>query len=106
MMKRTLMNPVLNKEFKLRFRSFKSFLGVLFYVFAIGIIVLGIIFVGQLGSMGGVNPEDSRMMFMVLSVLQLALIVFITPGLTAGVISSEREQTNIEHVINNDAKLN
>ena len=56
-MKRTLMNPVLNKEFKLRFRSFKSFLGVLFYVFAIGIIVLGIIFIGQLSSMGGVNQE-------------------------------------------------
>ncbi len=99
MMKRTLMNPVLNKEFKLRFRSFKSFLGVLFYVFAIGIIVLGIIFVGQLGSMGGVNPEDSRMMFMVLSVLQLALIVFITPGLTAGVISSERERQTLNMLL-------
>jgi ABC-2 type transport system permease protein len=98
-MKRTLMNPVLNKEFKLRFRSFKSFLGVLFYVLAIGIIVLGIIFVGQLNSMGGVNPEDSRMMFMILSVLQLALIVFITPGLTAGVISSERERQTLNMLL-------
>ncbi|RID87199.1 ABC transporter permease [Peribacillus asahii] len=94
-MKSWLMNPVLNKEFKLRFRSLKSFLGVLFYVLAIGIIVIGMIFVQQLSSMGGVNPEQSRELFMMLSVLQFALIIFITPGLTAGVISSERERQTL-----------
>jgi len=94
-MKSWLMNPVLNKEFKLRFRSLKSFLGVLFYVLAIGIIVIGMIFVQQLSSMGGVNPEQSRELFMILAVLQFALIIFITPGLTAGVISSERERQTL-----------
>ncbi|MFJ8266341.1 ABC transporter permease [Peribacillus asahii] len=94
-MKNWLMNPVLNKEFKLRFRSLKSFLGVLFYVLAIGIVVIGMIFVQQLGSMGGVNPEQSRELFMILAVLQFALIIFITPGLTAGVISSERERQTL-----------
>lgn len=94
-MKTWLKNPVLNKEFKLRFRSLKSFLGVMFYVLAIGLIVFGILFVQQLNSMGGVDPEASRTMFMFLSVLQLALIVFITPGLTAGVISSERERQTL-----------
>ncbi|AZV42237.1 hypothetical protein BAOM_1627 [Peribacillus asahii] len=94
-MKSWLMNPVLNKEFKLRFRSLKSFLGVLFYVLAIGIVVIGMIFVQQLGSMGGVNPEQSRELFMILAVLQFALIIFITPGLTAGVISSERERQTL-----------
>lgn len=90
------MNPVLNKEFKLRFRSFKSFLGVLFYVLAIGAIVIGMIFIQSLSSMGGrVDPDASRSMFIFLSVIQLALVLFITPGLTAGVISSERERQTL-----------
>jgi ABC-type transport system involved in multi-copper enzyme maturation permease subunit len=45
--------------------------------------------------MGGVNPEQSRELFMILAVLQFALIIFITPGLTAGVISSERERQTL-----------
>ena len=95
-MKSWLMNPVLNKEFKLRFRSFKSFLGVLFYVLAIGAIVIGMIFIQSLSSMGGrVDPDASRSMFIFLSVIQLALVLFITPGLTAGVISSERERQTL-----------
>lgn len=95
-MKSWLMNPVLNKEFKLRFRSFKSFLGVLFYVLAIGAIVIGMIFIQSLSSMGGrIDPDASRGMFIFLSVIQLALVLFITPGLTAGVISSERERQTL-----------
>lgn len=34
-------------------------------------------------------------MFIFLAVVQLALILFITPGLTAGVISSERERQTL-----------
>lgn len=95
-MKSWLMNPVLNKEFKLRFRSFKSFLGVLLYVIAIGAIVIGMIFIQSLNSMGGmIDPDASRGMFVFLSIIQLALVLFITPGLTAGVISSERERQTL-----------
>ncbi|MEP9406241.1 ABC transporter permease [Peribacillus frigoritolerans] len=95
-MKSWLMNPVLNKEFKLRFRSFKSFLGVLFYVLAIGAIVIGMIFIQSLSNIGGhIDPDSSRSMFIFLAVVQLALILFITPGLTAGVISSERERQTL-----------
>lgn len=94
-MKSWFLNPVLNKEFKLRFRSFKSYLGVMFYVLAIGLVVVGITVMQMLSSYGGVDPEASRMMFIGLSFIQLALIVFITPGLTAGVISSERERQTL-----------
>ncbi|MFP3508242.1 ABC transporter permease [Peribacillus sp. SIMBA_075] len=95
-MKSWLMNPVLNKEFKLRFRSFKSFLGVLFYVLAIGALVIGMIYIQSLSNMGRhIDPDASRSMFIFLAVVQLALILFITPGLTAGVISSERERQTL-----------
>lgn len=95
-MKNFIINPVLNKEFKLRFRSFKSFLGILFYLLALGILIIGFVFIESLSnSQGFFKPNQSREMFMVLSVLQLALILFITPGLTAGVISSERERQTL-----------
>ncbi|GLB59383.1 ABC transporter permease [Cytobacillus sp. NCCP-133] len=96
-MKNLVVNPVLNKEFKLRFRNFKSYLGVLFYLLALGLIIVGFIFIESLSNnmQGFFKPDQSRTMFMVLSVLQLALILFITPGLTAGVISSERERQTL-----------
>lgn len=95
-MKNFVVNPVLNKEFKLRFRTFKSFLGILFYLLALAILIIGFVFIESLNNnQGYFKPDQSREMFMVLSVLQLALILFITPGLTAGVISSERERQTL-----------
>jgi ABC-2 type transport system permease protein len=95
-MKNFVINPVLNKEFKLRFRNFKSFLGILFYLLALGLLIIGFVFIESLNSnQGFFKPDQSRQMFQILSVLQLALILFITPGLTAGVISSERERQTL-----------
>lgn len=91
-----LMNPVMNKEFKLRFRSFKSFLGLMFYLIAISVILVGFIFI-ESAAYGSnyFRPQDSRVMFMVLSYIQLGLVMFVTPGLTAGVISGEREKQTL-----------
>lgn len=95
-MKNFVINPVLNKEFKLRFRSIKSFLGILFYLLALGVIIVGFIYIESLSNRQGFfKPDQSRNMFIILSFLQLALILFITPGLTAGVISSERERQTL-----------
>ncbi len=95
-MRNFVINPVLNKEFKLRFRTFKSFLGLLFYLLALGILIIGFIFIQSLSNnQGFFKPDQSRDLFMMLSILQLALILFITPGLTAGVISSERERQTL-----------
>ncbi|MGE8206720.1 ABC transporter permease [Heyndrickxia sp. NPDC080065] len=95
-MKQFLINPVLNKEFKLRFRSFKTFIGLVAYLLAIGLIVIGFIFMmTEFRRVGFFRPEESRSLFTMLSFLQLALILFITPGLTAGVISGERERQTL-----------
>lgn len=95
-MKNFVANPVLNKEFKLRFRSFKSFLGILFYLLALGVIIVGFVFIESLSNnQGFFKPDQSRSIFIMLSFLQLALVLFITPGLTAGVISSERERQTL-----------
>lgn len=95
-MKNFVVNPVLNKEFKLRFRSFKSYLGILFYLLALAIVIVGFVTIQSLtSSFGFFKPDQSRLMFMMLAMMQLALILFITPGLTAGVISSERERQTL-----------
>ena len=95
-MKHMMMNPVLNKEFMLRFRSPKGFLGLLFYLLALALIIVGFIFIQSLTSMQGFfKPNQSRELFIMMSFMQLALILFITPGLTAGVISSERERQTL-----------
>lgn len=95
-MKSLFINPVLNKEIKLRFRSFKGFLGVFFYLLVLGIIALGFIIVDTMYSPSAIfSPMQSRMMYSILSFIQMALIIFMTPGLTSGVISGERERQTL-----------
>lgn len=89
-------NPVLKKELKLRFRSFKSFSGLLFYlltllIFTAGFFLLATNFTGA----GFISPEMNITLFTLLSFVQLALVLFIAPGLTAGAISTEREKQTL-----------
>ncbi|MFJ7932978.1 ABC transporter permease [Sporosarcina sp. NPDC096371] len=95
-MKMNYNNPVLFKELKLRFRSPKSFVGLLFYLVAMCVFVFGFIF--TMMSMTGVSyfrPSESVLLFSFLVFIQLGLVLFITPGLTAGAISSEREKQTL-----------
>lgn len=89
-------NPVLMKELKLRFRAFKSFSGLMFYLAVLCIFVVGFLMVyTQFTGTGFFRPSESFAMFAVLSVLQMGLVMFITPGLTAGAISTEREKQTL-----------
>lgn len=95
-MRLNVQNPVLVKEIKLRFRSLKSFTGILFYLIAMSIFVFGFIFLTTAFSgTGFFRPEESFFMFSLLTFIQLGLILFITPGLTAGTISTEREKQTL-----------
>lgn len=95
-MRELLYNPVLIKELKLRFRSVKSSLGLTFYLLAMSIFVFGMIFLAtNMTGSGFFRPDESYFMFIVLTYIQLALILFITPGLTAGTISTEREKQTL-----------
>lgn len=90
------MNPVLNKELKLRFRSGKTFIGILFYLLALTLLMVALMYVLRTSSPNGFfKPQESRLMFMFLAFVQLGLVLFITPGLTGGVISSERERQTL-----------
>ncbi|MEA0561730.1 ABC transporter permease [Lysinibacillus irui] len=89
-------NPVLVKELKLRFRSFKSFSGLMFYLAVLCIFIAGfLLLTTEFTGKGFFRPDTSFMMFAVLTILQMALVLFITPSLTAGAISSEREKQTL-----------
>ncbi|MTD30401.1 ABC transporter permease [Planomicrobium sp. YIM 101495] len=95
-MKNALANPVLLKELKLRFRNLKSFIGIFFYLAALSLFVFGFIFLTTtLSGNGFFRPDESFLLFAMISYIQLGLILFITPGLTAGAISSEREKQTL-----------
>lgn len=95
-MKTLLANPVLVKEVKLRFRSLKSFTGILFYLIAMSIFVFGFIFLTtSLTGSGFFRPDESFLLFSMMTYIQLGLILFITPGLTAGTVSTEREKQTL-----------
>ncbi|WP_106766689.1 ABC transporter permease [Paenibacillus faecalis] len=95
---RKWINPVMDKEFRLRMRSPRSMLSILLYVLALGAVAMGFIYIflylGQNGS-HRFDPSISQRMFYVLSFAQLILIAFMAPALTAGVISSEREKQTL-----------
>lgn len=99
-MKTLLANPVLIKEVKLRFRSLKSFTGILFYLIAMSIFVFGFIFLTTTVSGSGFfRPDESFALFTMMTFIQLGLILFITPGLTAGTISTEREKQTLNMLL-------
>lgn len=99
---RKWINPVMDKEFRLRMRSPRSMLSVLLYILALGAVAMGFIYLfmylGQSGNQR-FDPTTSQLMFYVLSFAQLILIAFMAPALTAGVISSEREKQTLSMLL-------
>lgn len=94
-----LINPVLEKEFRLRMRTLRSPISIFAYLLAIGLLALGFAYM-SMGSMSGtLNANRSMELFYFLSSVQLVLISFMTPGLTAGVISGEREKQTLNMLL-------
>jgi ABC-type transport system involved in multi-copper enzyme maturation permease subunit len=90
-----LVSPVLTKELKERFRTSRGPLVIFLYVGAVIAITLAFIYLNYRHNPVSFQPERSREIFIMLSMLQLFLIAFVTPGLSAGVISSERERQTL-----------
>ncbi|WP_031516331.1 ABC transporter permease [Desulfofalx alkaliphila] len=88
-------NPVLLKELRQRFRTIKTPAIIFLYLLVIGSFTLGIIYLNDLHSGHVFDPYHSKEIFIILSVSQLILLGFVTPGLTAGTISGERERQTL-----------
>ncbi len=95
-MKDFFSNPLIVKEMRERFRSHRSFwiLGV--YLFVMGAILLGFLYITEMNSF--LAPGENRELFLMIAVIQYAMICFIAPALSAGTISGERERQTL-HVL-------
>ncbi|MCC0563964.1 ABC transporter permease [Brevibacillus borstelensis] len=91
---RRFRNPVLMNELKLRMRTKRSPWIITLYLLVLGTVALTFVFL-MTGAGSYYNPNETRELFMMLSLMQLAMICFVVPGLTAGVISGERERQTL-----------
>ena len=97
---RALWNPIVAKEYRSRMRTWRSPLAMTIYIVLLG--GLGwAVFAAMANSAGGFSlpfagSNYGQTLFTFLILFQVALLAFITPALTAGAISGERERQTID----------
>jgi ABC-type transport system involved in multi-copper enzyme maturation permease subunit len=96
---RSLWNPIVAKEYRSRMRSWRSPLAMSVYIVLLGSLGWAI-FAGISSGNGAFTALGSgnygQTLFTFLIFFQVALLAFITPALTAGAISGERERQTID----------
>lgn len=100
MVGRLLWNPIVAKEYRSRMRTWRSPLAMTVYILLIGglgwAIFSAMASSARSGYNGGQAANYGQGLFIYLLVFQMILLTFITPALTAGAISSERERQTID----------
>jgi len=90
-------NPVLVKELRGRMRGSRAFILITIYLILLSVLV-GAIYVGFISlnnspmSVMSMNKTVGQTIFWVVAGLELCMICFVAPALTAGAISGERER--------------
>jgi ABC-type Na+ efflux pump, permease component len=93
------LNPVIEKELKTKMRGWKSPALLTVYLGFLGLfILLYFLTNNQLTSynLNNFNPRVALNSYNTLATLQFMLILFITPAMTAGAISGERERQTLD----------
>src|SRR5690348_157214 len=97
---RALWNPIVAKEYRSRMRTWRSPLTITIHVLILGAIgwaVFSVISATVNNYGGGFSPSSMGItIFTFLVFFQVGLLAFITPALTAGAISGERERQTID----------
>ncbi|HXN00358.1 MAG TPA: ABC transporter permease [Candidatus Dormibacteraeota bacterium] len=95
-----LWNPIVAKEYRSRMRTWRSPLAMTIYILLLG--GLGWAIFSSTASAarnsfnGGLAANYGQALFLWLVLFQMVLLAFITPALTAGAVSSERERQTID----------
>jgi ABC-2 type transport system permease protein len=90
-------NPIVAKEYRSRMRTWRSPVAMMVYILLIGglgFAVFSVMAYANSGITGGGNY--GQILFSALIGFQVILLAFVTPALTAGAISSERERQTID----------
>jgi ABC-2 type transport system permease protein len=93
-------NPVMVKELRGRMRGARAFIILTIYL-AILVALVSLVYFGFTASSRGFMAPEIRqnlgkVIFGVVVAMELFLVIFVSPGLTAGAISSEREQQTLD----------
>jgi ABC-2 type transport system permease protein len=90
-------NPIVAKEYRSRMRTWRSPLAMMVYILLIGGLGFAV-FSSMANANAGIGGGSNygQVLFTSLVIFQVILLTFITPALTAGAISSERERQTID----------
>ena len=95
-----LWNPIVAKEYRSRMRTWRSPVAMTVYILLLGglgwAIFSSMTFTARNSFNGGQAANYGQGLFLYLVLFQMVLLAFITPALTAGAISSERERQTID----------
>lgn len=88
-------NPIIVKELRSRMRGGRPYLILSGYLFGLCLICYGVIRIFEAQAQSGtaiISAHVGQGLFAALALAETLLITFLTPALTAGAVSSEREQ--------------
>lgn len=95
-----LWNPIVAKEYRSRMRTWRSPLAMTVYILLLGglgwAVFAAMAYSSRNSYNGGQAANYGQGLFLYLVLFQMVLLAFITPALTAGAISSEREHQTID----------
>jgi ABC-2 type transport system permease protein len=95
-----LWNPIVAKEYRSRMRTWRSPVAMTVYILLLGGLGWAIFSAMAASARSGFNTGQAanygQGLFLYLVLFQMVLLAFITPALTAGAISSERERQTID----------
>ena len=96
-------NPIIVKELRSRMRGPRPFITITIMLFLLAGITYGVyrIAITSLSMYSGIpiSPQIGQSLFVMLSFLLLLVICILTPAVTSGAISSEREQLTYEMLL-------
>jgi len=95
-----LWNPIVAKEYRSRMRTWRSPLAMTIYILLLGGVGWAIFSSTASSARNSFNGAQAanygQVLFLWLILFQMVLLAFITPALTAGAVSSERERQTID----------
>src|SRR5207302_6929891 len=95
---RALWNPIVAKEYRTRTRTWRSPFAITLYIVLLG--GLGwAVFAAMTSNTAGFGSQGTnygQFLFLFLVIFQVVLLAFITPALTSGAISGERERQTLD----------
>lgn len=90
-----MINPIIRREMKTSFRSWKIFYMLFLYVFVVLTFSSILLYAIVTTSYNGFNPQEIIALFFVIVGIQSMFIYFVVPAFAGGAISGERERQTL-----------